>query len=48
MPWHDIAIKLTGKAAYDVGIHFIELWNHVMTDYIGNLRKNKALLQPVE
>jgi phosphatidylserine/phosphatidylglycerophosphate/cardiolipin synthase-like enzyme len=48
MPWHDIAMKVTGKAAFDIGIHFIELWNHVMTDIVGDLHKDKDLLQPVE
>ena len=47
MPWHDIAMKVTGKVAYDIGIHFIELWNHVMTDLAGDLHKNKDLLKPV-
>lgn len=48
MPWHDIAMKVTGKAAYDVSIHFIELWNHAMTDIAGDLYKNKQLLAPVQ
>jgi phospholipase D1/2 len=48
MPWHDVALKVTGKAAFDIGIHFIELWNHAMTDIVGDLHKDKRLLQPVE
>jgi phospholipase D1/2 len=48
MPWHDVALKVEGKAAFDIGIHFIELWNHVMTDMVGDLRRTKNLLQPVE
>jgi phospholipase D1/2 len=48
MPWHDIGMKVYGKAAYDVGIHFIELWNHVMTDITGDLYKNKNLLEPTQ
>ena len=48
MPWHDVAVKVSGKVAYDVGIHFIELWNNVMTDITGNLHRDKNLLQPIE
>ncbi|CAG9328777.1 unnamed protein product [Blepharisma stoltei] len=46
MPWHDVALKVVGKAAADIGMHFIELWNHVMTDITGAYYKNKDLLQP--
>ncbi|CAG9323177.1 unnamed protein product [Blepharisma stoltei] len=46
MPWHDIALKVSGKAASDVALHFIELWNHVMTDITGNYCKDKNLLEP--
>jgi phospholipase D1/2 len=46
MPWHDIALKAVGKIAADVALHFIELWNHVMTDITGNYHKDKALLKP--
>lgn len=48
MPWHDVSVKVVGKVAYDVGIHFIELWNNVMTDITGNMHRRKDLLQPVE
>lgn len=46
MPWHDVAIKIIGKAAEDVALHFIELWNHVMTDISSDYWKNKDLIQP--
>ena len=46
MPWHDVAVKIVGKAAGDVTLHFIELWNHVMTDILGAYWKDKQLLQP--
>ena len=26
-PWHDIAARLQGEAAFDVSLHFIERWN---------------------
>jgi phospholipase D1/2 len=48
MPWHDIALRVQGKAAYDIAIHFIELWNHVMNDYVGIQPTAKELIQPVE
>ena len=46
MPWHDIALRAVGKVAADVALHFIELWNHVMTDITGNYHKDKSLLKP--
>lgn len=46
MPWHDLAVMIVGKAAFDVSLHFIELWNHVMTDITGNYQAKKDLLQP--
>ena len=48
MPWHDVGIKAIGKVAADVALHFIELWNHVMTDITsGYHKKGKYILQPV-
>lgn len=44
MPWHDIGICVEGNIARDVSMHFIELWNHVMTDVIVDYRKDKKLL----
>jgi phospholipase D1/2 len=46
MPWHDIALKVTGRAAVDLGLHFIELWNHITLDITGNYHKKKAVLEP--
>lgn len=46
MPWHDVAVKIVGKAAGDITLHFIELWNHVMTDITGDYWKDKDLLHP--
>lgn len=46
MPWHDLAIKITGKAAFDISLHFIELWNHVNTDITGGYFRAKDLIQP--
>jgi phospholipase D1/2 len=47
LPWHDIAMSVRGKAASDVALHFIELWNHVMTDITGSYYRNKAALEPI-
>lgn len=35
MPWHDIAVKAVGKVANDIGIHFMEVWNHILHDITG-------------
>jgi phospholipase D1/2 len=45
MPWHDVAMRVKGKAAADVAMHFIELWNHVMTDMAGDYYKAKQVLE---
>ena len=47
MPWHDIAMQAIGKVASDIALHFIELWNHVMTDITGNYHKDKIILKPL-
>jgi phospholipase D1/2 len=44
MPWHDIAMQVKGKVAADVALHFIELWNHVMTDMAAGYYKSKQVL----
>ena len=46
MPWHDVGVKATGAVAADVSLHFIELWNHIMTDVTTAYRRRKSLLQP--
>ncbi|OMJ91836.1 hypothetical protein SteCoe_5508 [Stentor coeruleus] len=46
MPWHDIAVEAVGKVASDIAMHFVELWNHVMTDITGNYHKDKIILRP--
>ena len=46
LPWHDVSLKLSGKAARDIALHFIELWNHVMTDISSDYWKNKDLIRP--
>lgn len=28
MPWHDLHVCLSGAAARDVGLHFMQRWNH--------------------
>ena len=46
MPWHDIGMRVKGDVANDVAVHFIDLWNHVMTDVTGHYKRagNKGLL----
>lgn len=44
MPWHDIGMRVKGIVANDLAIHFIELWNHVMTDITGHYHRNKKLI----
>mmetsp|Transcript_2054 Transcript_2054/g.4697 ORF Transcript_2054/g.4697 Transcript_2054/m.4697 type:complete len:1014 (-) Transcript_2054:733-3774(-) len=46
MPWHDIAMKVAGRSAVDIGLHFIELWNHIQLDITGNYHRNKNVLEP--
>lgn len=46
MPWHDVGLKVTGTAAADISLHFVELWNHIMTDVTAAYRRRKSLLQP--
>lgn len=46
MPWHDIALKIIGRAAIDVSLNFIELWNHINLDITGSYRRNKEVLEP--
>ena len=29
MPWHDIAVRLTGPSVLDLSRHFIQYWNYV-------------------
>jgi phospholipase D1/2 len=48
MPWHDVGVMVKGGAAYDVSVNYIELWNHVMTDFSGGYFKNKYLLTPLK
>jgi len=36
-PWHDIDMRVTGLAAYDVAANFIERWNHHRTDSTNQL-----------
>ena len=32
LPWHDVAVRVSGAAAGDLARHFVQLWNHVKTD----------------
>ena len=29
MPWHDVAVRLTGPSVLDLSRHFIQYWNYV-------------------
>ena len=46
MPWHDIGMRVKGPVANDVAVHFIDLWNHVITDVTGHYKRagKKGLL----
>lgn len=44
MPWHDIGVKLTGEVVADLVAHFIEAWDHIMTDFTGMYTRAKDLL----
>lgn len=47
MPWHDVSVMLKGDVAYDVSVNYIELWNHVMTDFYGWYNnQSKVILTP--
>lgn len=40
MPWHDIAVYLTGPVVADLNRHFVERWNYART--IVNFRQSKT------
>jgi phosphatidylserine/phosphatidylglycerophosphate/cardiolipin synthase-like enzyme len=40
MPWHDIAVYLTGPVVGDLSRHFVERWNYART--IVNFRHSKT------
>lgn len=44
MPWHDIGVKLTGEVVADLVAHFVEAWDHIMTDFTGMYSRAKYLL----
>lgn len=49
MPWHDVSVLLKGDIAYDISVNFIELWNHVMTDFYGWYNnQSKVILTPLK
>eukprot|EP01088_Endostelium_zonatum_P019194 TRINITY_DN6502_c0_g1_i1.p1 TRINITY_DN6502_c0_g1~~TRINITY_DN6502_c0_g1_i1.p1 ORF type:complete len:1166 (-),score=298.89 TRINITY_DN6502_c0_g1_i1:43-3540(-) len=42
MPWHDIHMQIDGAAARDVGINFVQRWNHAMYQSAGVQFNNHA------
>lgn len=45
MPWHDVAISVSGVVVKDLWIHFMQVWNHVIKDITGN--KNREHMMPL-
>ena len=43
MPWHDIAVSVTGTIVKDIWSHFIQLWNHIIKDITGNKDRKNVL-----
>lgn len=43
MPWHDIAVSVTGMIVKDVWNHFIQLWNHIIKDITGGKNRDKII-----
>jgi phospholipase D1/2 len=48
MPWQDIHAFVEGETAQDLGIHFIEYWNHALVDKEGTGNISGVFLKPVE
>ncbi|CAG8443136.1 7205_t:CDS:10, partial [Diversispora eburnea] len=48
MPWHDVSIGLIGKAARDVGRHFIQRWNFIKKHKAENKLKYPVLIPKSE
>jgi len=44
MPWHDVGVKLTGEVVADLVAHFVEAWDHIMTDFTGMYTRAKYML----
>ena len=43
MPWHDVALSITGAGARDVARHFIQRWNAVkVTEQCQNTLESRA------
>ncbi|CAG9331727.1 unnamed protein product [Blepharisma stoltei] len=43
MPWHDIAICVTGMVVDDITRHFRELWNHSVKDVTGSRESGEIM-----
>jgi phosphatidylserine/phosphatidylglycerophosphate/cardiolipin synthase-like enzyme len=48
MPWQDIHAFVEGETAQDLGIHFIEYWNHAKVDKEGTKGNKGRFLRPIE
>jgi phospholipase D1/2 len=29
MPWHDVAVRVSGQSVIDLSRHFVQFWNYV-------------------
>lgn len=29
MPWHDVAVRISGESVIDLSRHFVQFWNYV-------------------
>lgn len=43
MPWHDIAVSVTGVVVKDVWNHFMQLWNHIIKDITSKHDKKNVI-----
>lgn len=46
MPWHDIAILITGSVVNDLARHFRDLWNHSVKDITGSQDNKEVISAP--
>ena len=34
LPWHDVGLRIEGATIIDISSHFIDYWNHCITEDI--------------
>ena len=47
MPWHDVQIRVCGKAAYDIGLNFIQRWNQHLIGMSSSRKKRLTRITPI-